>query len=241
MAAALAGALPGIIDANKDNPFGLQGLLKMGGYELYGKQLEEQRFQNQLKLARTQGENSNFQQQNTFDFQRSQARDAYGHQTAMQNGQFLKDVQLQTNQFNHQNSMQNSGFDHAKEMQSGQIKGQLMNTALQGGLGAFNQGVGMIGNFLNYKYNSNLQQQAFENQTKLFNNNVQTMSETFRNDGLPASAAFLGSNFAQHLPHSSQVLSGINTRTAKLPGRQTQFYAQTDSQTALGLGVVNVG
>lgn len=230
MAAALTAMLPGLMDQASQSPLGVNNLLNMGAYELYGRQMEETRFQRQLDMQTRAFNQMNTSQTNAFQNSTANLDSNQNFARAMQDRQFI-----------HSNTQASMTFENAKDLQSMKTKGNLMNTAAQGGISMMNSGFNLLGNYLNYSYNTKLQDQAFQNQKSLFNTQADRMTSEFEKGGMPGWAAFSGGQLSSAVPHSTQVLSGINTRTSRLPGNQTQFYSQTGSQTALGLGVVNVG
>lgn len=232
--------LPNVLSQAQSDPYGWQQLLAMGGYDLYGQQMEEQKFSNASNILNLQNENSSKLQQNSFDFQNTQMSNAFGRNLLSNTMNQNNALELQANQFSQAAKMQQSGAEISKGLQAGNIAGNIMNAATFGVSNLVGQGVGLLGGYLNYTYSSKLQQQAFQNQEDLYKLNVNTMSDVFEKDGLPASAAFMGSNMLGALPRSTQVLSGANTRTAMLPGTQNALAGQSDVQNALGLGVVNV-
>lgn len=239
-AAALSALLPGVLEGASNNPLSLNNLMNLGAYEIYGKQMENDRFSNQLKMQNQQFGQQ--QQMNTTNQNFISGRDTSQFQNSVSlNGtNFANQQTLQQNQFAHNFNLQQLNASSARELNSQNIKGNLVNTAAQGGIGMMGKGFDLLGNYLNYSYNAKLQNQAFENNSKMFNMQTDKAMNAFQSEGMPGWAAFASPGMMASMPHASQVQSGINTRTAALPGRQTQFYSQTSSQTALGLGVVNV-
>lgn len=214
MAAAFAEMLPGLLDSAKDNPLSFNSLMNLAGYEVYGKQMQQQQYQNQLNMQANAFRQFNTVQQNQF-----------GQQNTMQQNMFAQQGQLQQN-----------FFDNSRSMQSTQIKGQLANSAIQAGSNFLGSGMNLLGGYLNYKYASNLSAQQSEENVNEFNSKFNTVSNSYEQQGLPGFLAAGNTNVLNSMPRTSQVLNGINARTSVIPTGNLMPYTGSQAQIAMGTG-----
>uniref|UniRef100_A0AB38ZKE3 VP2 n=1 Tax=Suncus murinus ribovirus 1 TaxID=3139575 RepID=A0AB38ZKE3_9VIRU len=219
-------------------------------------------FQNLSGLGMRQAVNGgsfahNFASQMHFDLDNSRATNAMN----LDNQRFNNSQTMQSNSFNQQNRMMLNNDElsrqrdalnfnqqrdiealrnnYASSLQSQKLKGDLIMQGAKTGSNIVSQGFGLLGNYLNYTYNSKLQDQAYSNQLKFFNQSTDKMASIYEKSGMPAWAAFNSGAMSGAVPHQTQVLSGLNARTSRLPGAQTQVFTNTGSQNTLGLGVVD--
>lgn len=104
--------------------------------------------------------------QHDFDMQKG----SFAHDTEMQSNTFGQQTKMQQANFSQQQSMSNLDFSHNMDLSKMNISGNLLNTALGGGIGAATNlataGIGL------YKQHSDQQFQADQN-TRSFNNRIQ--------------------------------------------------------------------
>lgn len=214
MAAMFAEMIPGLLEASKDNPMSMNNLLNLAGYELYGKQLQNQQYQQQLNMQANA-----FRQFNTT-----------------QGAAFNQQNTLQANAFAQQNLMQSNFFGNQRAMQSTQIKGQLAQAGIQAGSNLLGSGMGLLGGYLNYKYASNLSAQQSNESINEFNSKFNTISQSYEQQGLPGFLAAGNTNVLNSMPRTSQVLNGINARTSTIPIGNPMPYTGSQAQIAMGTG-----
>lgn len=213
--AALAGAvLPELMQESNSNPLSINNLMGLAGYEAFGKQMQENAFQQQLKL-----------QQNSFDQFNSTQASAFTQQRSLQ-GNFLAQQQ----------NLQSNFLGNQRDMQSTQVKGQLMQSGIQAGSNLLGQGFGLLGGYLNYKYASNLQAQQSSEELNNFNAKFATISNAYEQAGLPGFLAAGNTSIFNSMPRTAQVANGLNARVSTIPGAMSTQYQGTPAQIATGTG-----